>query len=100
LKAGGAGGSAILELRSAGETGFVFLACALEVADRTCSVDTGNAVNPYVVDFRSAHSQTAKITVTAGNSSRLVDADIVKTHVTVTAYTVGGEQSSISIPIE
>jgi beta-glucanase (GH16 family) len=97
---GGAGGSAILQLRSAGETGYVFLACALEVADGTCSVDTGNSLNPYVVDFRSGDSQTAKITVTSGTSSRRGEVATAKTYVTVTAYTVSGEQSSISIPIE
>jgi beta-glucanase (GH16 family) len=97
---GGAGSSTVVELRSAGETGFVFLACAIEIPDSTCSVDTGNARNAAVVDFTSGSWQTVKITVTPRNPSRHSDAAAVKGQVTVTAYTVSGEQSSIAIPIE
>jgi beta-glucanase (GH16 family) len=101
LKAGGgAGGSTILELRSTGETGYVFLACELEVPGGTCSVDTRNALNGSVVDFRSGALQTAKIIVTSGNSSSREDVTAARPHLTVTAYTVSGQQSSISIPIE
>jgi beta-glucanase (GH16 family) len=95
----GAASSTILELRSAGETGYVFLACDSEVADSTCSVDTGNALNAFVVDFRSGGAQKAKVTVTSGDSSRLNDAATAG-HVMVTAYTVSGEQSHIAIPVE
>jgi beta-glucanase (GH16 family) len=101
LKAnGGAASSTIVELRAAGETSYVFLACKVEGSDDSCSADTGNALNASVVDFRSGDSQTAKITVTSGDSSRRGDAGIARTHVTVTAYTVSGEQSSMAIPIE
>ena len=101
LKApGAASSSTILELRSAGETGYVFLACVLDFPIGTCSVDTGNALNTSVVDFHSGSSQTAKITVTYGKASWRMDSALSKTHVTVTAYTVSGAQSSISIPIE
>jgi beta-glucanase (GH16 family) len=96
----GAGSSTVLELRSAGEMGFVFLACAVEIPGSTCSVDTGNAKNASVVDFTSGGSQTVKITVTPRNPSRPSDAATVKGQVTVTAYTVGGEPSSIAIPME
>jgi beta-glucanase (GH16 family) len=94
-------GSTILELRSVGETGFVFLACELEVPGSICSVDTGHALNASVVDFRSGSLQTAKIQVTSGNSATRGDvAAAAGPHVTVTAYAVSGEQFSISIPTE
>jgi beta-glucanase (GH16 family) len=96
----GAGSSTVLELRSAGETGFVFLACAVEIPGSTCSVDTGNAKNASVVDFSLGGSQRAKITVTAGDAARQNDAGTVKGHVTVTAHTVSREESSIAIPME
>ena len=92
--------STTLELRSAGETGYVFLACALEGSDNKCSVDTGNALSAAVADFRSGGSQTAKVTVTSGNSTRRGDADTSGTFVMVTAYTVSGEQSHLAIPLE
>jgi beta-glucanase (GH16 family) len=91
--------STILELRSAVETGYVFLACELDVADRTCSVDTGNALNAHVVDFRSGGAQTAKVTVTPVDFSRRGDA-ATASYVMVTAYAVSGEESHIAIPIE
>jgi hypothetical protein len=101
LKAGGgAVGGTILELRSTGETGYVFLACELEVPGSTCSVDTGNVLNGSVVDFRSGPLQTAKIIVMSGSSSSREDVTAARPHLTVAAYTVSGEQSSISIPIE
>ena len=92
--------STTLELRSAGETGYVFLACALEGSDNKCSVDTGNALNSAVADFRSGGSQTAKVTVTSGDSSRRGDADTSGTFVMVTAHTISGEQSHLAIPLE
>lgn len=97
---GGASGTAILELRSTGEADFVFLVCEIKVPGSRCSVDTGNALNAAVVDFRSDPSQEAKIIVTSGDSSHQGDVAAAKTSLTVTAYTVSGEQSSSSIPIE
>jgi beta-glucanase (GH16 family) len=96
---GDATSSTILELRSAGETGYVFLACELDVADRTCSVNTGNALNGHVVEFRSGGAQKAEVTVTSGDPSRRGDA-ATASYVMVTAYTVNGEQSHIAIPLE
>jgi beta-glucanase (GH16 family) len=92
--------SAILELHSAGEAGLVFLACETKIPGIGCSVDTANPLNAAVVDFRSGRSQEAKIIVTSDNSSHQGDAAAAKTSLTVTAYTVSGEQSSLSIPIE
>ena len=87
-------------LNSASETGFVFLACEIKVPGSRCSVDTGNALNSSVVDFRSGPSQGAKVIVTSNNSSHQGDVVAAKTPLMVTAYTVSGEQSSLSIPIE
>jgi beta-glucanase (GH16 family) len=97
---GGTARSTILELRSAGEKGFVFLACEVDGADNKCNVDTGNALNHSVVNFRSAGSQKAKITVASGDSSHPGAAAASVSYVMVTAYTVSGEQSQIAIPIE
>jgi beta-glucanase (GH16 family) len=97
---GDANGSMALGLRSTGETGFVFLACETKVPGSRCSVDTGNPLNTAVVDFRSGPSQGAKIIVTSDSSSHQDDVVAAKTPLTVTAYTVSGEQSSISVPIE
>ena len=97
---GEAASSTIVELRSAAGTGFVFLACELEGSGSKCSVDTGNALNSSVADFRSSDLQRAKITVTHGDASRRSDPGATKTPVMVTAYTVSGEQSIIAIPIE
>jgi hypothetical protein len=63
-------------------------------------VDTGNTLNAAVVDFRSGDSQTAKITVAPDNAASGGDVSGARRRLTVTAYTVSGEQSSISIPIE
>ena len=97
---GDAKGSMALGLRSTAETGFVFLACETKVPGNRCSVDTDNPLNTAVVDFRSGPSQGAKIIVTSDNSSHQDDVVAAKTPLTVTAYTVSGEQSSISVPIE
>jgi beta-glucanase (GH16 family) len=90
----------IVELHSAGETGFVFLVCETEVPGSACAVDTGNGLNRSVVDFRSGGSQKAKITVTSGDVLRRVDAATAGAFVMVTAYTVSGEQSHLAIPVE
>ena len=97
---GQAASSTIVELHSAAGTGFVFLACELEAADSKCSVDTGNALNASVADFRSSDLQRAKITVTPRQASLRSDTGVAKTSVTLTAYTVSGELSTIAIPIE
>jgi beta-glucanase (GH16 family) len=92
--------TATIELRSSGETGFVFLTCEVDGADNKCNVDTGNTLNHAVVDFRSAGSRMAKIIVTSGDSSHAGDAVASASYVMVTAYTVSGEESHVAIPIE
>jgi beta-glucanase (GH16 family) len=101
LKArGDAARNTIVELRSAGETGYVFLTCEMEVPGSVCAVDTGNALNRNVVDFRSGGSQKAKITLKSGDASRSDDAATAGAFVMVTAYTVSGEESHLAIPVE
>jgi beta-glucanase (GH16 family) len=90
----------IVELRSAVETAFVFLACETEVPGSACAVDTGNALNRTVVDFRSGGSQKAKITLTSGDASGRDDAATPGAFVMVTAYTVSDEQAHLAIPVE
>jgi beta-glucanase (GH16 family) len=97
---GDAARSTTLELRSAGETGYVFLACEMDVPENQCSVDTGNVLNRSVVDVRSGGSQKAKITLTSSNSSHRHDAAIAGSFVMVTAYTVSGEESHLAVPVE
>jgi beta-glucanase (GH16 family) len=92
--------STTLELRSAGETGYVFLACEMDVPEKQCSVDTGNVLNRSVVDVRSGGSQKAKITLTSSNPPHREDAAIAGAFVMVTAYTVSGEESHLAVPVE
>jgi beta-glucanase (GH16 family) len=97
---GGRARSTVLEMRSAGETGHVFVACEVEVQYGKCHVDTGNTLNAVVADLRSGGSQKAKVTVTSNNSSGGSDAATAGAFVMVTAYTVSGEQSHLAIPLE
>ena len=82
--------SAVLSMTSRVRGGFVDVACATLSVGAVCSVDTGNALNASVVDFSAGEIQTAKIVVKG----------TVKSPVTVTAYTVSGEQSSLVIAVE
>jgi beta-glucanase (GH16 family) len=83
--------STVLSITSPVRGGYVYLGCATESAGAVCSVDTANGLNAAVADLGTGGTQTAKIVVkNAALSSR----------VTVTAYTVSGEQSSLVIPLE
>jgi hypothetical protein len=64
-----------------------------------CSIDTGNKLNASVVNFSESEPQTAKIMVTAVASSPGGNKP-VPGHVTITAYTVSGEESKVVIPVE
>ena len=81
--------STVLSMTSRAGGGYVYVGCTAESAGAVCSVDTGNALNASVVDFGAGETQTAKITVKNAVNSR----------VTVTAYTVSGEQASVVIPV-
>ena len=97
VKAGASGG-AILNLTSDVATGRVYLSCSGAPRNATCSLDTGNALNPAAVDFSSSGTQTAKITVNPGAAG--AEATPPGNYsLTVTAYTVSGDTSTLSIPL-
>jgi len=93
------GGSSMLKLNFGDGRGLVYLGCTTEAADLACAVDTGNPLNGAVVDFSAGNLQTAKISV-----KRVSTAGAVKNpgvgRITVTAYTVSGEQSRVVVAVE
>jgi beta-glucanase (GH16 family) len=92
--------SAALYLTSTRGSGQVYLSCAPDSADVGCSVESGNALNNSVVDFSASEAQTAKIVLKRAHESSAGREARKALKVTVTAYTVSGEQSSLVIPIE
>ncbi len=94
LKSADGEGSTVLSMTSRTRGGYVYVGCATESVDSVCSVDTGNALNSSVADFGTGETQTAKIAVK--NAAR----NAVNSRVTVTAYTVSGEESSLVIAVE
>jgi hypothetical protein len=89
----------MLQLNFAGGSGLVYLGCAAEAADFSCSVDTGNPLNGSVVDFSTGNLQTAKISVKRV-SSLGEHSGPGGSKVTVTAYTVSGDVSSLVVDVE
>jgi beta-glucanase (GH16 family) len=85
--------STTINLNSTPGTGRVYLSCSVASPNATCSIDTGNALNPAAVDFSTNGAQAAKInvTTTAKPSGKYA--------ATVTAYTVSGDTSTVSIPL-
>jgi beta-glucanase (GH16 family) len=59
-------GRTTINLSSTAGTGMVYLACTGAPAGLTCSLDSGNPLNPAVVDFRT--SATAVATLVIGKS--------------------------------
>ena len=72
LSAGGTG-TTNLSITSPSDTGLVYLDCTNLPAKSTCSIDTGNALNPHVVDFRNSTSAaaTVHVTTTANTASNV-----------------------------
>jgi beta-glucanase (GH16 family) len=99
VKSQSAGGSTMLQLNFAGGSGLVYLGCATEAADFSCSIDTGNPLNGSVVDFSTGNLQTAKISVKRV-SSLGEHSGPGGSKVTVTAYTVSGDVSSLVVDVE
>jgi hypothetical protein len=93
------GGSTLLQLNFGDGRGLVYLGCAAEAADLACSVDTGNPLNGSVVDFGAGNLQTAKISVKRVSSPG-AETNPAIGRITVTAYTVSGEQSSVVVAVE
>jgi beta-glucanase (GH16 family) len=92
-------GSATLALRATRETGLVYLACAGGTLNMPCTIDSGNPLNPSVVDFSGGESQTAKITLTAPSGAKSAGLDLNGIRLAITAYTVSGDQSTVTIPV-
>jgi beta-glucanase (GH16 family) len=93
----GAAGSTTIHLTSVSGSGYVYLTCSAAPANAICSVDTGNSLNASVVDFSDVATRMAKVTVMLSTNS---DAASKGRAITVTAYTVSGDQSTLSIPVE
>lgn len=93
------GGSTTLQLNFGDGRGLVYLGCAAEAGDFSCSVDTGNPLNGAVVDFSAGNLQTAKISVKRVSSPG-AETNPAIGRITVTAYTVSGEQSSVIVVVE
>jgi beta-glucanase (GH16 family) len=96
VKAGESTTSA-LNLKSAAGSGRVYLSCTTNAPNSTCSVTSGDALNPHTVDFGLAATGTATITV-----SKMTNTP-GKYSVTVNAFTVsnatGTPDSTATIPL-
>lgn len=90
-------GSTTLHLTSLSGGGYVYLACSDELSKAICSIDTANSLNASVVDFSGAATQMAKVTVRLPANSGIASGS---GPITVTACTVSGDQSTLSIPID
>jgi len=94
---GGSTGSTPLRLTSRLGSGYVFLTCSAASSNAACSIDTSNSLNGAVVDFSNVATQIAKVTLTVpANSSAASGIGPI----TVSAYTVSGDKSTLSIPVE
>jgi beta-glucanase (GH16 family) len=61
----GASGSAAITLNSTSGTGRVYLSCTTTAPNSSCSINSGDALNQYTVDFSNSASGTATVNVTA-----------------------------------
>jgi beta-glucanase (GH16 family) len=109
VKSGGAG-SATLSLNSTNGTGRVYLSCTTTAPKATCSINSGDVLNTYTVDFSKTGrgSATVKLTTIAntpgwpkgGRRNRTSPGNYA---VTVSSYTVsntsGNPDSVLSIPL-
>jgi beta-glucanase (GH16 family) len=64
---GGSSATATLSVMGTSGTGLVYLSCSSSTPSATCSINTGNALNPYVVDF--SNSSTGSVTLTVATSA-------------------------------
>ena len=94
-----ANGATTIELDAKAGTGFIYFACATDQPPVTCAVDTGNALNKSVADFRTGGTQSANVRIKRTPVVQREN-EIRKFHVTVTAYTVSGEESKITFEAE
>ncbi|HXO35451.1 MAG TPA: glycoside hydrolase family 16 protein [Candidatus Acidoferrales bacterium] len=109
VKSGGAG-SATLSVNSTSGTGRVYLSCTTTAPKATCSINSGDVLNTYTVDFsKTGHgSATVKLTTIANppglpKGGRRNATRPGNYSVTVSSYTVsntsGNPDSVLSIPL-
>ena len=109
VKSGGAG-SARLSLNSTNGTGRVYLSCTTTAPKATCSINSGDVLNAYTVDFSKTGrgSATLNLTTIANTpglpKSRSGNGTSPGNYaVTVSSYTVsntsGNPDSVLSIPL-
>ena len=60
----GSGGSSTISLNSTSGTGRVYLSCTTTAPKASCSINSGDALNQYTVDFSKSASGTAVVNVT------------------------------------
>jgi hypothetical protein len=91
----GRAATSALELRSVAGSGRVYLSCSGAPAHSSC------AVNPAVVDFSELAAQSAILSVStrAGFGPTAQVTPPGSYAVTVTAVTVSGDTSSVSVPL-
>lgn len=100
-------GVSTINLSSVEGTGRVYLTCSGAPVNTTCTVSSGDALNANVVDFGKSAVATAsvKVTTTAntprgpGTPAPGGGTPLGKYTLTVTAYTVSGGISSVSVPV-
>ncbi len=88
-------GSTTLHLEGEVGSGSVYLACSTDSKDATCAIDTNNALNTSVVDFSTARNRTATVTVKASGTA---DSGTAARTVTLSVFTVSGDESTLTIP--
>ena len=91
--------SVTIALHANSDTGRVYLACAGGTANMPCTIDSGSPLNPSVVDFSGGENQTAKVTFTAPAGAKTGSLDLGGVKLTVTASTVSGDHSVVTIPV-
>jgi beta-glucanase (GH16 family) len=81
-------------------TGRLFLSCTTTAPKATCQVSTGDALNPYTLDFSSSDKGIAKITVSTTPGDETASGAY---SVTVNAYTVSGAgttpDATVNVPL-
>ena len=97
VKAGQSGSSEV-NLSSIRGSGRVYLSCAISAPKASCSVHSGDALNPHTVDFSKNSTGTATVSVTT-----LANTAAGKYALTVSAYTVsnatGNADSTVNLPV-
>ena len=94
-------GSSTLHLKAVSGGGLVYLECSGAPEGATCAIDSGNALNSHIVDFRASAIATATVRVTTtSRTAPAVPSSRLGTHtLSVTAFTLSGDTSTVAIPL-